>query len=120
MAEVKAKTKQKHRTSVHEDHEDSCENVGEKSKIIHKQTNKKKITFKFDNVTCRTGRLEENFGIDRMQHVDPSVTGERLKTSIFTGISVLGQIASDVSFGNSEALTDAFPSFFKPQNTKIE
>lgn len=77
------------------------------------------ITFKFDNMTCRTGRLKENFGIDRMQHVDPSVTGEQLKTCAFTQIRVLGQTARDVSFSHTKALTDVF-SVFKPQNTKIE
>lgn len=84
------------------------------------QRSQKKITtFKFDNVTCRTGRLEENFGIDRMQHVDPSVTGEQLTACVLTQISVLGENASDVSLSNTKALTDVF-FVFKPQNTKIE
>lgn len=80
---------------------------------------KKSFTFKFDNVACRTGRLEENFGIDRMQHVDPSVAGEQLNAFNYNRISALGQTTSDGPFRNAEVLTDTF-SDFKPQNTKIE
>lgn len=45
------------------------------------------ITFKPDNVICRTGGLEENLGVERMEHVDASVTGYSLEASILASLA---------------------------------